>query len=191
MSIVQIGGKTITNIFIGMKPDFFRNFRNKLWEEEVTPINNQSTLEKILGQSKKLPEVLTKLLTTEKTYNEEAKKQIREVVSDIRCVSYKPTIFRIVIPNGNFFELKYDPVPMEQKFPDDFEAKDSFVVLVSGKKYNIVNRSEYEQAVEYINQLLKNNPITKEEQPEDAPAETPEETPEETPSPEEEDSKEA
>lgn len=165
-----------------MKPNYIQIFKKRLVEAEVvTPVESESTLEKVLNQSKKLPKVLTKLLTTEKTYNEQAKKQLRELVSDIRCVSYKPTIFRIVVPTGNFFELKYDPTPMELNNPDEFKPQDSFVVLISGKKYNIANRSEYLQCLDYINQILKTGPITKE--PEEEQPESPEGG-EEAPAPE-------
>jgi hypothetical protein len=86
---------------------------------------------------------------------------------------------------------------LRQNYPEDFKPEDSFQVLVSGKKYNISNNSEYEQAMDYINTLLKTKPITKEPEPGEEPAaaggETPpegeapaEETPpeEETPEPE-------
>lgn len=158
-----------------MKPNFYEIFRHKLIEQDEeeqisTKVENESTIEKVLRKSKKIPEVLTKLLTTETSYNEEAKKQIREVVSDLRCIAYRPTTFRVVIPNGNYFDLKYDPTPLELDYPEDYNASDSFTVLVSGKKYNIVNKSELEQCLDYINILLKTKPVTKEPEPEEAPA---------------------
>jgi hypothetical protein len=165
-----------------MKPNYFQVFRYKLAEaEEISKIDNESDLDKILGKSKKITTVLTKLLTTQYRYNKEAEKQIREVVSDIRCISYKPTTFRIMIPNGNFFDMKYDPTPLETEYPEDFEPSDSFTIIVSGKKYNIANKSEYEQCLDYINNLLKNGPISKEPEPETPEEESPEEKPAEEP----------
>ncbi len=171
-----------------MKTNYLHIFRKKLQEAEVvTPIESESTLDKVLNQSKKLPKVLTKLLTTEKSYNEEAKKQLREVISDIRCVSYNPTIFRVIVPTGNFFELKYDPTPIELNNPEDVEPQDSFTVTVLGKKYNIANRSEYLQCLDYISQILKTSTITKEPEEETPGAEDQEEpAPEEEQLPEEE-----
>ncbi len=173
-----------------MKINFYKTFKNRLLEEEkVSAVDNESDMEKILKNSKKITYVLTKLLTTQNSYNEEAKAQIRDMVSDIKCISYKPTTFRIVISNSNFFDLKYDPTPLELKHPEDFEPSDSFVVIVSGKKYNIANRSEFEQCLDNINNVLKSNPITKsteeipsedqntEEQPPEEETDTTEEEP--------------
>ena len=173
-----------------MKPNFFENFRYKyLFEEaEITPVETQSNLEKILDKSPKITSVLIKLLTGENSKNDQALEQIRNTVSDIRCISYKPTTFRVVIPNGNYFDIKYMPTPLELDYPEDYSPTDAFQVLVSGKKFNIGNRSEYEEAMDYINILLKTAPITKEPEPEGEPAETApeEETPPAEETPEEE-----
>ena len=174
-----------------MKPNFFENFRYKfLFEEaEITPVETQSNLEKVLDKSPKVTSVLIKLLTGENKRNEQAIEQIRNTVSDIRCISYKPTTFRVVIPNGNYFDLKYNPTPLELNYPEDYQPSDLFQVEVSGKKFGLGNRSEFEQAMDYINILLKTSPITKEPEPDEEPApaeeepaggeETPPETPEE------------
>lgn len=179
-----------------MKLRFYEIFRNKVLSEvEITPIENESNLEKIIKKSPKVTNTLISLLTTEKSNNEQAIEQLRDVVSDIRCIAYKPTTFRIVIPNGNYFDLKYNPTPLELQYPEDFKASDYFQVIANGKKYDIVNRSEFEQALDQIGILLKTNAITKEPEPEEEPVpaegggETPPEgevTPpeEETPEPE-------
>jgi hypothetical protein len=175
-----------------MKPNYYQIFQYKLLEAaEITPVETESNLEKVLSKSPKVTNVLLKLLTTQKSKNDKALEQIRNTVSDIRCISYKPTTFRVVIPNGNYFDIKYDPTPLELRYPEDFSPSDSFQVIVSGKKYNISNRSEYEQALDYINILLKTNPITKEPEPDAEPAagETPPEgeaPPEDEAPPEEE-----
>jgi hypothetical protein len=181
-----------------MKPNYYQIFQYKLLEAaEITPVETESNLEKILSKSPKVTSVLLKLLASQNKKNDKTVEEIRNTVSDIRCISYKPTTFRVVIPNGNYFDIKYDPTPLELNYPEDFNPSDSFQVLVSGKKYNISNNSEYEQAMDYINILLKTKPITKEPEPGEEPAagggETPpegeapaEETPpeEETPEPE-------
>lgn len=181
-----------------MKPRFYEIFRNKvLMEVEITAVENESNLEKIIKKSPKVTSTLVKLLTTQEKKNKKSVDQLREVISDIRCISYKPTTFRVVIPNGNFFDLKYDPTPLELQYPEDFKPSDAFQVIASGRKYNIANRSEFEQALDAINILLKTNAITKEPEPGEEPAkgetpggeaggaeggETP--PPEETPEPE-------
>jgi hypothetical protein len=154
-----------------MKLRFYEIFRNKLWEEtEITPIENESNLEKIISKSPKVTKTLIKLLTTQNKKNEKSIEQLREIISDIRCISYKPTTFRVLLPNGNFFDLKYNPSPLELKYPEDFSESDAFQVVANGKKYDIVNRSEFEQALDQINVLLKTSAITKEPEPEEEPA---------------------
>lgn len=153
-----------------MKPRFYEIFRNKLWEEtEITPIENESNLEKIISKSPKVTNTLIKLLTTQNKKNDKSITQLREVVSDIRCIAYKPTTFRILFPNGNFFDLKYNPSPLELKHPEDYAESDSFQVIANGKKYDIVNRSEFEQALDQINILLKTRAIATEPEPEEEP----------------------
>lgn len=172
-----------------MKMNYYQIFKYKLNEEEVvTPIENESNLDKILEKPNKISKTLVTLLTTEKSLNDEAKNQLREVVSDIRCISYKPTAFRIVIPNGNYFDLKYDPTPLQVQYPEDFQPKDAFTVLVSGKKFHLANNSELDSALDYINILLKTSPVGKApEETESEPPAEPEggETPPEETAPEE------
>ena len=169
-----------------MKPNYYHIFKLKLKEEEVvTPIENESNLEKILEKPNKISKVLALLLTTQNSLNDEAKTQLREVVSDIKCISYKPTTFRVVIPNGNYFDLKYDPTPLNIQYPDDFQSKDSFTVIVSGKKFHLANNSELDSAIDYINILLSTSPIGKEPEPGAEPAAEPE-TPTEGETPPEE-----
>lgn len=157
-----------------MTPNFHYIFQQKLYEAEVrAKIETESTLEKVLRQSKKVTSVLAELLTSQKKFNEKSKDEIREIVSDIRFISYKPTTFRIIIKNGNYFDLKYDPTPLELKNPEEYDVRDSFVVMVSGKKYNLTNRSEMEQALDYINILLKTSPILKEPEPIEEPGAEP------------------
>lgn len=154
-----------------MKPRFYEIFRKKvLWEVEITKVENESNLEKIIKKSPKVTNTLVKLLTTQEKKDKKAIEQLREVVSDIRCIGYKPTTFRVVIPNGNFFDLKYNPSPLELKYPEDFKDSDFFQVIANGKKYDIVNKSEYEQALDQIGILLKSSSITKEPEPDEEPA---------------------
>ena len=170
-----------------MKPNYYHIFKLKLKEEEVvTPSENESNLEKILEKPNKISKVLALLLTTQNSLNDEAKTQLREVVSDIKCISYKPTTFRVVIPNGNYFDLKYDPTPLNIQYPDDFQSKDSFTVIVSGKKFHLANNSELDSAIDYINILLSTSPIGKEPEPGAEPAAEPETPPEGETPPEEE-----
>jgi hypothetical protein len=165
-----------------MKLNYYEIFRSKITEEEVkTPIDNESNLDKILAKPNKISNTLVKLLTTQKNLNQESKDQLREVISDIKCMSYMPTTFRIVIPNGNFFDLKYDPTPLELNYPEDFKPKDLFTVIASGKKFNIANNSEMADALKYINDLLQTKPVGKAAEPGDEAPKTGPEAPVEEP----------
>jgi hypothetical protein len=173
-----------------MKLNYYEIFRYKLYEEEK-PIETESDMEKILKKSKKVTNVLARLLCTSETVNEKTKEQIRNIVSDIKCISYKPTTFRIAIKNGNYFDIKYTPSPDQNNNPDDYKPYQAFTVLVSGKSYSISNMSEYEQCLEYIQRLMKTRPlgvgnenIPSQQGDEEEPA--PDEAPEDQAPPEEE-----
>lgn len=128
-------------------------------QDEEHEIATESDMEKILRKSSKLTGVLCKLLSSQKTVNNKAKEEIRSIVSDIRCVSFNPSIFRILLKNGSFFQVKYSPSPLQIKYKDDFDIGDSFTVLVAGKSYDIGNKSEYQQALDYINKLQQEQPV--------------------------------
>lgn len=169
---------------------FIKILRQILKEDEEHTIDSKSDMEKILQRSKKVTETLIKLLTDQTSVTDKAKEQLRNVVTDIKAISMKPTTFRIVLKNGNFFSLKYDPSPLQLKYPEKFETGDSFTVIVSGKRYEIGNRAEFEQALDYINKLMATKPVAQakpeeeavpdeepggEEQPDDAEEDAPEE----------------
>jgi len=168
-----------------MKPNFYKIFKDRLFEAEEeesekkdkkedkdkkVKIETESTLDKVLKKSKKLPAVLSKLMTTQDSYNKKAEKELREVVSDIRCVSYRPTTFRVIIPNSNYFDIIYDPTPLQIDYEEDYNPIELFTISVLGKRYSMGNRSELEQCIDYVNTLLKSNPITKKEEPQEPEA---------------------
>lgn len=130
----------------------------KILQEEVKEIESESDMEKIMSGSPKVTGILTDLLTSKQGSSDAAKEELRQVVTDIKIISMKPTTFRIVMKNGSFFDLKYNPSPLQLRFPDQFKPIDAFTVLISGKKYDIGTESEYQQALDYINNLLKTQP---------------------------------
>lgn len=136
----------------------FYNFQKNLHEAEA-PVEQQSDLEKILKKSPKVTNVLTHLLTSQKEVNEKAQAEIRGIVSDIKVISFKPTTFRIIFQNANYFDLIYDPSPIEVNHEVDFKPIDFFRVAIAGKRYDLSNHSSFEQTLDYIGQALKYNPI--------------------------------
>ena len=179
-----------------MNPNYFYIFKNKVILSEVegeekpaeeTPPTPEKDLDKILNKSKKVSGVLVKMLSTQKELNDTAKQEIKDLLSDIRCISYKPTTFRAILANGNFFDIKYDPTPNQFKFQDDYQLYDGFVVTILGKKYNITNRSEFEQAIDSLQKIQREKAVIVKEPGEGEETPTiPPETPEEEPTPPEE-----
>jgi hypothetical protein len=97
-------------------------------------------------------------------------------ISDIQWVAPRPTTFKMVLANGQFFYLIY--------------TERSWIAQVEGKKYYLLNINEEEQAADSIARILryggKAEPEKAEvptggETPADEPVPTGEETPAETP----------
>jgi len=114
-----------------------------------------SSVEDVLGRFKILRLVLTDLLTSGDS------EDIKSLVDSISIVTFKPTTFKITFKNGGSMNLKYNPTPMQidpQK-KINFKPKDYFQCQIAGKRFALENRSEYLQALEYIEEILKKNPI--------------------------------
>jgi hypothetical protein len=145
-----------------LKPDFSYTFKVRLFEAEEadkTQAESQSDLEKVLTKSPKVANALMALLTSQSSLNSKAQEEIRDVVSDIKVITYRPTTFRIIFKNTNYFDLIYDPSPLEVRNEKDYKAIDFFRVAIKGKRYYLSNGSDFEQALDYICQCMKSNPI--------------------------------
>lgn len=138
--------------------DHFFNFKKSLYEAEVVD-DATSDLEKVLAKSKKVVYTLTKLLTSQKSVNSIAQKEIRDIVGDIKIISFRPTTFRIIFKNSNYFDLVYDPTPLQIKKEKSEQPSDLFKVEIAGKRYDLASNSSFEQSLDYIGQALKYNPI--------------------------------
>jgi hypothetical protein len=171
-----------------MNINYFHIFKNKVIlaeQEDETPETQdnaeippqpETDLDKILSKSPKVTATLVKLFSTYDKVNDKAKDEIKALVSDVRCISYKPTTFRFILANGNFFDLKYNPVPLQLKNPQDFNPWDAFDINILGKKYDLSVKSEYEQAIDYIQIIQKEKSIIVKE-PGEVESPTPSETP--------------
>lgn len=145
----------------------FLSLLKQILKEEENVIDSTSDMEQILSRSPKVTAVLIKLLTDQKSNSDKATKQLRQIITDIKAISLKPTTFRIVLKNGNYFTLKYTPSPLQLKYPDKFDESDSFTVVVSGKRFNIENRAEFEQALDYLAKIMSTQPVSQGKQGED------------------------
>lgn len=146
-----------------MTNNYFYNFKKSLHEAEVDAaedsVEQQSDLEKVLKNSPKVAYTLMRLLTSQTSVNQKAQDEIREIVSDIKVISYRPTTFRIIFKNSNYFDLVYDPTPEEVKNEKRYKPTDFFRAVIAGKRYDLSNNSAFEQTLDYIGQALKYNPI--------------------------------
>ena len=102
-----------------------------------------SPMNVMLANFPELRQALEKLLTM----------QYRIFVNDIQWVAPKPTTFKIILANGQFFNLIWNT--------EDFLAK------ILGKKYDLLTLKERENAVKAVANLLQYNTISTNMSPED------------------------
>ena len=110
-----------------------------LQEEEGAVL--ETSTDEILGKFPTVKKALTSLFTSE----------FPEFVTDVRWVVPKPSTFAIDLKNGQSFNIKW--------MGKGFEAQ------VEGKKYFLNDLADYQQALDKLNDLLKNGPITNGEEP--------------------------
>ena len=94
-----------------------------------------SPMNLMLSRFPELRQTLEKLLTM----------QFRLFVDDIQWVAPKPTTFKVILPNKQYFNLIWNT--------EDFLAK------VSGMKYDMLTLQERERATKAISELLQFGPV--------------------------------
>ena len=119
--------------------------------------------------------VLTKFPILKKVVTDLLTDQYEMFISDIQWVAPRPTTFKIILANGQFFYFIY--------------TERSWIAQVEGKKYYLLNINEEEQAAESIARILRYGSKTEPEKAEvptggEIPADEPLPTGEETPAPE-------
>jgi len=115
----------------------------------------------VLGKFPELKKVIVDLLT----------QQYEVFMTDIQWVAPRPTTFRIVLGNGENFNLIY--------------TERSWIAKIEGKKYYLLNLSEEESAAESIARILSYGLKEAAESPEALSGEEPAEVKPEDISPEE------
>lgn len=108
--------------------------------EEETPALKTSTQE-ILGKFPTVKKTLVSLLTPE--YD--------EFVEDVKWTVPKPSTFKVVLKNGQSLDLKW--------MGKDFQAS------IEGKRYYLGTTADYQQALDSLNRILRDGPITQGEEP--------------------------
>lgn len=111
-----------------------------LRETPEVPALKTSTQE-ILGKFPSVKKALVKLMTHE----------FDEFVEDVRWVAPKPSTFAVVLKNGQTLNLRW--------MGKDFDAN------IEGKNYYLGTVSSYQQALDSLNRILINGPISQGEEP--------------------------
>lgn len=101
----------------------------------------KTSTQEILGKFPTVKKALVSLFTNE--YD--------EFIEDIKWTVPKPSTFRVVLKNGQSFDLKW--------------TGKGFEATVEGKGYFLNNVSDYQQALDSISRILKDGPITQGEEP--------------------------
>jgi hypothetical protein len=119
--------------------------------------------------------VLTKFPILKKVVTDLLTDQYEMFISDIQWVAPRPTTFKVVLANGQFFYFIY--------------TERSWIAQVEGKKYYLLNINEEEQASESIARILRYGGKAEPEKAEvptggETPADEPVPASEETPAPE-------
>ena len=96
-------------------------------------------------------EILGKFPTVKKTIVSLFTHEYKEFIKDVRWVVPKPSTFAVDLNNGQSFYIKW--------MGKGFEAQ------IEGKKYYLNDLPAYQQALDKLNDLLKNGPISQGEEP--------------------------
>lgn len=110
---------------------YFEVLEEKLLTEDPLKTSTQM----ILGKFPTLRDTIEKLLTREYDY----------FVDEIHWVSPKPSTFKVQFKSGQAFLLKW--------LGKGFQAQ------IEGKRFYLPNVSEYQSALERLNELLKHGPV--------------------------------
>jgi hypothetical protein len=103
----------------------------------------QSPMNIMLERFPELTQTLIKLLSD----------QFRLFVSDIQWVAPKPTTFKVILPNKQYFNLIWNT--------------QDFIVKVAGKKYDMLSLQERERAIKSLSDLIQYGPLNVNMSPED------------------------
>jgi hypothetical protein len=127
----------------------------KITKEEVQELMLEAYVEVLREEGAVLKtstqEILGKFPTVKKTLVSLFTSEFPEFVTDVRWVVPKPSTFAIDLANGQSFNLKW--------MGKGFEAQ------IEGKKYYLNDLPDYQQALDKINDIMRNGPITQGEEP--------------------------
>jgi hypothetical protein len=89
-----------------------------------------------------------------------------EFVEDVKWLAPKPTTFQVVLKNGQTFTLKWAGKPQNGKVDvNDPKYYMQFDANIEGKDYYLGTVTTYQQALDALNRVLINGPISQGEEP--------------------------
>lgn len=101
----------------------------------------RTATQEILGKFPTLKKQIVQLLTNE--YD--------EFIEDVKWTVPKPSTFKVVLKNGQTFDLKW--------------TGKGFDATIEGKGYFLKNVAEYQQALDALGRIMQDGPITQGEEP--------------------------
>ena len=108
--------------------------------EEIEDIIQSQKQEVLTFESDPIEYIIQKYPSLDATMIDLMTEVYRDYITGIYVMAPKPTTFKILLHNGQFFYLIYDPK--------------GYIAKVSGKKYYLMNLNEEEYAIKSIADLL-------------------------------------
>lgn len=96
-------------------------------------------------------EILGKFPTVKKTLVSLFTNEYDEFIEDVKWTVPKPSTFKVVLKNGQSFDLKW--------------TGKGFDATIEGMQYFLNNVSEYQQALDALGRIMKDGPISQGEEP--------------------------
>jgi hypothetical protein len=134
---------------------YLKHRRDAISKSELKEAILEAYVEVLTEQEAVLPtstqEILGKFPTVKKTLVSLLTPEYDEFVEDVRWTVPKPSTFKVVLKNGQSFDLRW--------MGKDFQAN------IEGKRYYLGGTAAYQQALDSIGRVLRDGPITQGEEP--------------------------
>lgn len=116
----------------------------QILKEEIDDIVNSQEQEVLTFENNPTEYIIQKYPSLDATLTDLMSPVYIDYVTSIFVMSPKPTIFKVLLHNGQSFLLTYNPK--------------AYIAKVSGKHYNLINLKEEEYAIKAISNLLLQGP---------------------------------
>jgi hypothetical protein len=132
-----------------------KNRRDTISKNQLKEAILEAYVEVLTEQEAVLPtstqEILGKFPTVKKTLKSLLTSEYDEFVEDVRWTVPKPSTFKVVLKNGQSFDLRW--------MGKDFQAN------IEGKRYYLGGTADYQQALDSLGRVLRDGPISQGEEP--------------------------